>query len=264
TGVGLYEYLQILKKFGINKRPRFVVLAIYGGNDLRDAAKYQFYKQNVTDTRRKMDKPSPLADFVLRRSYTANLMTAIARADYLIAPTQLSRKDIDFRYRLDLPQGTVAFNEENTDKEEVIYAKRFFNGEVGLDDFNKGLNDFVALSKEYDFVPIIAYIPSAHIAYSEYVTFNRPELNDIMRKFDREQRSYFERKGKELNYVFADLTQPLRIAAKSGGPDDLLYLKRNLHLSLRGHQVVGEALSGILKKIAVSPIQKNAEVNQDL
>lgn len=48
-GVGLYEHLQILKRFGIAKKPRFVILNFYEGNDLRDAYRYHSYRYRRRD-----------------------------------------------------------------------------------------------------------------------------------------------------------------------------------------------------------------------
>jgi lysophospholipase L1-like esterase len=39
-GIGLHEELQILRRFGLAKRPRVVILNFYEGNDLRDALRF--------------------------------------------------------------------------------------------------------------------------------------------------------------------------------------------------------------------------------
>ena len=39
-GVGPYEYLEILRRFGLALEPRIVLLNIYEGNDLRDAVRF--------------------------------------------------------------------------------------------------------------------------------------------------------------------------------------------------------------------------------
>src|SRR6185369_12978835 len=51
-GYGPYEYLQLLRLFGLAKRPRVVVMQIYEGNDLRDAARYFEYVAASADERR--------------------------------------------------------------------------------------------------------------------------------------------------------------------------------------------------------------------
>jgi len=44
SGMGLYEYLQILKAFGLEKRPKIVIMNVYEGNDLRDAIRYHRHR----------------------------------------------------------------------------------------------------------------------------------------------------------------------------------------------------------------------------
>ena len=39
-GIGPYEYVQVLKQFGLQRRPRIVIMNIYEGNDLRDTLRY--------------------------------------------------------------------------------------------------------------------------------------------------------------------------------------------------------------------------------
>ncbi len=40
-GIGPYEYLQLLRHFGLPKQPRVVIMNVYEGNDLRDSLRYQ-------------------------------------------------------------------------------------------------------------------------------------------------------------------------------------------------------------------------------
>ena len=91
-GMGLYEYVKLLKAFGLDIRPRVVILNVYEGNDLHDALKYHRHRYKAasefrrgSEGKKKSVKLSPLGRlfFALlesrsgRYSYALNLaMTA--------------------------------------------------------------------------------------------------------------------------------------------------------------------------------------------
>ena len=56
-GRGLHEYVQTLKAFALAKRPRFVVVAVYEGNDLRDAVRFHEGGESAAP---KAQRPCPL------------------------------------------------------------------------------------------------------------------------------------------------------------------------------------------------------------
>jgi len=76
-GIGLHEYIQILKKFGLQKTPRVVTLVVYEGNDLRDAQRYHVYRGKKSSPHRSIVKIKH--SLLLRYSYTANLIYAAKR-----------------------------------------------------------------------------------------------------------------------------------------------------------------------------------------
>lgn len=262
TGVGLYEYLQILKTFGLKKEPRFVVLSVYGGNDLRDAYKYDAYKRN---TKQEAPKETRLllsaVEYFTERSYAISLLRSLIVADFIIPPTKLSRTDVEFRYSLMSKELELSFNEENTDKDEVVFAKKLMNNDISLNLFDNALKAFVKLGMDYDFTPIVVYIPSAHIAYKKHVLFNDPKIKNVMFEFDQLQRTYFAEMAKNLGYVYNDLTPALQLSIESLGLDELLYFRRNLHLTSLGHQEVAKAINTTLEKYAHDTVNERGTAN---
>ncbi len=156
---------------------------------------------------------------------------------------------INFRYHLSLADGSLPFNFENTDKDEVLHARRLFAREIDLQVFREALETFVELSKRHAFVPIVIYIPSTYTAYAKNVLFSDPDLHTLMPWFSHEQRTFFERQGKELKYLFVDLTSPFQSAASSSDSQNLFYHRRNLHLTYLGHKVVAETLSEMVRSL---------------
>lgn len=253
-GRGLYEHLQVLKRFGLAKSPAVVILAAYEGNDLRDAVR--FYEEReaataVAGLERCPFRPVGLCAvhdalmdaFPARLSYVYNLLLSSSwRLAYL-----LGKSDIDFRYVVEFPDGVRApFNLHNADRDEVGFAAELREKRVHPELFDDALESFVALAREHGFVPIVAYIPSAHTAYGAMARFDDPSIADLMRSYSDTLRSYFARRADERGYRYLDLTPFLQEAARTYSSDRPLYFRSNVHLTPAGHAVVARAIEAAL------------------
>ena len=149
-GRGLHEYLQTVKQFALPKQPRFVIFAVYEGNDLRDAVRFHDGAANDDPRGR---RPCPFGSqsrcdayaaaksgFLGRHSYVFNLALAGAwRLAY-----DRNKKSIDFRYDVRFPDGeTTTFNSRNGDLDEVTYAAALVRNEVALNLLDQPLVDLV-------------------------------------------------------------------------------------------------------------------------
>jgi hypothetical protein len=261
-GIGIHEYLQIFKKFGIQKSPQIVIMNIYEGNDFRDARK--FYRHRLRQEEGDIQPtPAPSSALVERHSYAFNLAYAVDKhvqqTDFFTVAaantvSETEHEEINFRYRLEFPDMVFPWNLENTDTDEVRYAKRLNTLEVETGIFavvEEALRSFVELSQQHGFVPIVTYTPSAHTAYADYVIFDDPTLNDLMPWFSHLQREFLKQKGTKLGYVFIDLTPHLQAAAQTYGSQNLLYYRYDLHLTPTGHHVVAEAISKALRELNI-------------
>ena len=256
-GIGLYEYLQILKGFGLQKSPRFVILNVYEGNDLRDAIRYQQYKDYNIEQNGNSPYSScsqgitELTDKPFRcYSYSFNLVVAGIKNTlaYISSP---STRGIDFRYRLVLRGKSIPFNLENSDLDEVVHARLLFQKAIGFNVFTEALKMFVRLAREHDFIPIVLYTPTANTVYAANVVFNDPALTSIMRLFSNSQREFFRMKGKELGYFFIDLTPSLQSVASSSNFQNLLYYRTNLHLTKYAHEIIAKTLSEEMQNLGL-------------
>jgi hypothetical protein len=252
SSIGLYEHLAILQRFGLTLEPERVLLAFYEGNDLRDAVRWA---RHLAGHRRHLSATSDIlcdaGDGILCGIYRAFSSSSLVAGSYslsllLAVVEEVAHRpdgtEIDFEYRLAFPTDTVAFNPENVDVDEVEMARRLQAGEVGFDVLDGALRRLVGLADAEGFRPTLAYIPSAHTAYADWVIFNEPEHAPVLREFSARQREYLASMADSLGMPFIDLTPYLREAAAEAGPDTLLYYRTNLHLSPAGHRVVAEAL----------------------
>ena len=253
--ISLYEYLQLLERYGLKKSPKVVVMNVYEGNDLRDALKYVSYRQSG-ETQQQIAEQEETVGPLGQYSYAWNLLRAVGHRD---SPPNKSgsgglvegnaEDGENFRYALNFRSGSVPFNLENGDLDEVLYAKLLTNGKINLDVFSEAIAQFAALAQTKGFAPILAYTPSAYTAYADVVSFEQLALNEIMPAYSRAQRTYFVKQAAAVGLMFVDMTPILQsVAADYTTPEKLLYYQTNRHLTQYGHAVVSNALRDLVKQ----------------
>ena len=270
-GIGIHEYLQIFKAFGVQKKPKIVLMNIYQGNDIRDAIYFYEYRLKSSTTEAPtettvdwLDSDVVTNNWLARHSYSYNLLLSyvIYGRDNFFQPVGSRPESVNFKYSLIFPDGvSVPFNPENVDKDEVRTAKKLARMEIApavFESIERALSEFVGLSKQYNFTPIIVYTPSAYTAYADDVVFADPNLKGLLLSFSHEQRQFLVAQSKKLGFPFIDLTPALQIAAQSNGSDNLLYYQRDLHLTPLGHTVVARVIYENLR--AMQLIDDNARV----
>jgi hypothetical protein len=117
------------------------------------------------------------------------------------------------------------------------------NGDMDFSAFEGALSGFVALAREYGFIPIVAYSPSAYTAYADFVEFEDASLGELMPWFSRTQRQFLRTKARELGYRFVDLTPAMQAAANDLQEKELIYHPINVHFTVKGNRIVGETLA---------------------
>lgn len=273
-GIGPYDYLQILKHFGLPKSPQYVVMNLYEGNDLRDAIRYKEHIAAAREGRvlygdasdrntHEIDINAVLDFPVVRNSYALNFVFAFIDKGYegIKNPTLRliggdAPEKVNFRYRLRFPGETVEFNLQNADESEVRIAQRLQRGAVDFSAFEEALSAFVVLSQEHGFVPIVTYSPSAYTAYAHYVEFDDPTLSELMPWFSRTQRQFLKDKATELGFLFVDLTPAMQTAARKLQEKTLIYYPTNVHFTEKGNQIVAQSLAAMLSKPNVTKFVK--------
>lgn len=260
-GRGLHEYVQTLKAYGLVKQPRIVVMNIYEGNDFRDA--YYFWQAQQDPARQLERDPCPYPwpalcraqealehGFLGRHSYAANLVAGTA---WHLA-VSAEKREIEFRYTVRFPEGReLEFNTNNADRDEVMFARRLREGQLGPELMDDGLTAFLALSRQHGFVPVVVYTPSAYTAYAELSHFDDPGLEADLRAYSRTLRDHFAGHAAKQGFPYVDLTPVLQAEARRVGPQRLLYYRSNVHLTRWGHDVVAQQVAALLSRLRSSP-----------
>ena len=262
SGIGPYEYVQILRRFGLSKHPRVVVMHLYEGNDLRDALFVQAARgapRPVALGGAERYDLAPVLDHPLGRNSRAVDLAVVwtARALEGLRPLRsAAAAAVDFRYELRLGERVFAFNPQNTDQDEVRHARALQLGAVSLAVFDEPLERFAAMAREHGFVPIVSYAPSAHTVYAPFVHFADPALAELMPWFSAAQRRHLAERAGALGLVWVDQTPAFQAAARERQGRDLLYEATALHCSVSGHRLSAEILAQVIRGlglVAASP-----------
>ena len=266
-GIGPYAYLQIFKRFCLPKRPEYVIMNIYEGNDLRDSIRYHQHIQAAKEGRvlyadagdrntREIDTEALLGYPLARKSYALNFLVAVVDKGYegikkalVRAAGGVAPEHVDFRYRLNFPDRAIEFNIQNADESEVRFARKLKRGDIELSVFDEALSNLVALGRKHGFRAVVAYSPSAYTGYSDFVEFVDSSLIDLMPWFSRTQREYLSTKATELGYTFVDLTPIIQKAGRSLQDAELLYYPINVHFTPKGHSIVAGTLAETLPQL---------------
>ena len=165
-------------------------------------------------------------------------------------------RETNFRYRVHLADGDVAYNDTNYDTDEVDFAFAVREGRVDLGVFDAALRSFVELAAEHGFMPVVAYSPSAHTAYAEAVVFESPEIAAPLAGYSRALRAYLARSAGELGFLFVDATPAMQAAAAGSRRAELLYFPTNLHYTPAGHRVLAQQIAQALEATPPASAQR--------
>ena len=226
-GVGPYEYLEILRRFGLPLEPRIVLLNVYEGNDLRDAVRFAEQRARgaqAGQSRSAAAEREPLRKTLLRHSYALSFVAG--SVEHLAQ--RWRPQDVDFRYEIAVRGGRLAMNGGQADRDEVRTARRLLGGAIALALWERALADFATLAAAHGFVPVVTYIPAAYTAYAATVAFADPAIGRDLAAMSRAQRADLRQRSAAHGLTFLDLTAPVQAAVATS---DLAYFPYNLHLT---------------------------------
>ena len=260
-GIGIFEHIQLLKRFGLDKNSKYVFLNIYEGNDLRDAIRYYAYKYPSANSLKELIIDTNKDFTVFKYSLSLNLFRAIVKEISLnlfkgnnetlsfkkfSLSINIANKYKNFKYDLVFDDKIINFNYGNNDLDETNSAIIVNENPSFLNLFDEALLNFKKLSIKYNFTPIVTYVPSTYTAYNEFVKFHDDSLTNLMQDFSNKQRTYLENKITNLDLNFIDFTLPFRQHANIYQEQKLLYFPINRHLTSTGHEVIAKKITDFL------------------
>jgi hypothetical protein len=262
-GYGPFQYLEVLKRYGIKRKPQYALFCFFEGNDLGDLRNYLTWKKTEHSRWR-------IPNGYLQTTTTSLSGSFLQR--YLVALDQTSGflKDMVFT------GAQVIFNNNSADARGIHpdlavlnlanknYRVLFFyknrsqpadealNAEVWKE-LRNILLEFKATSAANSITPIIVYIPTAAHIYAEYSTDESGE-NWLRRRQEQVAAKANTEKAmstlaKEINLELISLTPTFEASAAEG---KLLYYPFDSHWNSEGREVAAVHVAQSLKKLSTS------------
>lgn len=240
NGTGPYEYLELLRQFGLAFKPRVVIMNISEGNDLRDIIYYNDY---LDGRGKRFIQKQPMGGL-----FAVSYAAAFLKSGVKIKVKQMKRMSgRNFRFTVSVDGETVVMNTANTDRDEAESAQRLSRGELGPELYEPVIAAFAKLAKEEGFVPVISYIPGYYTVYDATIDYEDNSIADDMRRYSRAQRAWFEQNANDHDIAFIDTTPGLQAAAETR---PLLYFPSALHMTREGHRVLANIMSSAMETLA--------------
>jgi GDSL-like Lipase/Acylhydrolase family len=222
--------------------PGLLIIAIYGGNDLRGYSESELKQAKIKPIKvLKKIKNSWLG----RNSYAFN--TIVGTIDWLKNSDtggQNSINDIDFTYTAP-NNGNIRLNVFNNDVDEVMLARDLLSRKVSPEVWSRDIDTITTLASKYHAQLLIAYIPPAYITYSPVLFQDQNIAHDVMSAHQL-QVEYLAKTLRERRVTFVDTTPFLQQTSRSSHQP--LYFPGNVHLTERGNEAVATALAPTVRR----------------
>jgi hypothetical protein len=253
TGYGPQQELEVLRRYGLPRRPRTCIWAFYEGNDLQDANRYEAERESV---RRALHESRSRS--LYGRSFTRNVLSFVIHSWLRPESGRPAR------------QHTGHFTSRSGERVPIYFTTGIQHGAEGpalprggspeMGRFRSILADAHALCRRQGVDLIVAFIPAKFRVYRRFCAFDRDaacltwDVDDLPRAMG----AAVAEVSAEIGYL--DLTPRFHAEAAAGG---LVYLPDDTHWSAEGHYLAAKSLVDFLATrpakdrppIAQSPVQ---------
>ncbi|MGE0151105.1 MAG: SGNH/GDSL hydrolase family protein [Reyranellaceae bacterium] len=237
-GVGPYEYLETLRRFGGGLAPKIVVMTIAESNDLRDIERFHRFK--ARDGR-------PRKDAGAGGLFAASYALAFLKGGVEVAIRSLRDSGgANFRYSVTVQGRRVPLNVNNGDVDELKLAQQIEQGRISPRLYEDSVAAFAALSRQMGFVPLVVLVPAAYTTYAETIEYEDAAITAAMRRYSDVQRQWFADNSARLGVRYFDATARMRELARER---PLLFFPSNVHLTAEGHKALAEAVAPAVREL---------------
>jgi hypothetical protein len=251
AGYGPFQYVEILKRYAVQLRPRYAFFTFYAGNDLEDLRSYgEWMREGEYHTSYLLSRSLPRRYFAAMAGSGRFISHLLGAGNSLIlqalsrsyTPAARIHPDIavvklgDKTYKMLL---TAENKEDSTAK--LIHSPEW-------SDFENLVSQFKSICLSNGITPVVLYIPTAAAMYAEHTTEESGErwlgLREVQIKRKAVTRDAVAGLARQLELPFLDLDIPFESAAQHG---ELLYYTFDTHWNPRGREIAAEYVANWLK-----------------
>jgi hypothetical protein len=268
---GPIQYLIVLRKYGIERNPKFALFCVYEGNDFRDIRQYMRWKKggpywhfNVKKHQSFFIRYVSLIGDLLRKLRTSIRFKYIKLNAKYIAPSSNESSEIHpdlLELRIGNKTIISLFGHDNNkmSPDDMLGTKEWIY-------LKETLIEFKEICFNNNITPIAVFIPTKGHIYAEFSTSNSgnhwlERKDDFISSKDNRETA-FVKLLEEVQIRLINLTTVFQAAAKSG---EFLYYPFDTHWNSAGREVaasfvdlfrkIRDRLSYLLKKSRTSLLQ---------
>ena len=252
-GYGPLQYLEVLKRYGIQQKPRYALFVFYAGNDIEDISEYlQWKRGNARYYQAEVLSQPFLSRYVVALKDGVHFLGSLGDTLFSMMLVKQSYYNSE-RIHPDIAVVTLG----NHDYRMLIPAENKIKSSAELlaseegQALRKTLAGFKEICAKNGIVPVIIYIPTVTTIYADHSNSesgkNWLRLRDeqIARKRNTEDAVAILARSMSLKLI--NLTPVFESAAADG---KLLYQPFDTHWSSEGRQVAADHVAKILKSIS--------------
>lgn len=244
---GPFQYLEVLKRYGVERKPKYAVLSFFEGNDLKDILEYVHWTRGGDYYHFNLSSKGVLGRYRLAVRETIQYLTEGGKPS---EGTRVAKESQDGAAvhpdLVDLELGDKPFKARfgyaiNTAEIPQIVRSDEWK------DLRQLLTEFRKVCAEHRIVPVLMFIPTKAHIYAEYST----ELSGTNWTSIRKQqiaakdnvRNAITGVANELQIHMLDLTPVFETSARKG---EMLYYPFDTHWNQAGRQAAAEAVAKAL------------------
>lgn len=244
---GPFQYLEVLKRYGVERKPKYAVLSFFEGNDLNDIREYMHWTSGGDYYHFNLSSRGVLGRYRLAVRETVQYFTSRGTLSEETRAAKESRDGATVHPDLvDLKLGDKHFKARfgyaiNTaDIPQIIRSDEW-------KELRQLLTEFRKVCAEHRIVPLLMFIPTKAHIYAEYTTeqsgTNWKNIRETQIAAKDNMRDAFSGLSDELQIQLIDLTPVFERSAQEG---KLLYYPFDTHWNPAAREAAAEAVAKVL------------------
>lgn len=258
SGYNPFQYLEVFKRFGIKKKPKYALFCFYEGNDIDEMAAFMKWQRGRSDYN--------LAYTLASKTFLQRYGVALQEVIRSVRATTFTSAQLALKHVLHMENSihpdVAVLRFSNGDHEKILFIARLSTAspeEIARSEEGEALRnilvDFKETSRLNDIVPILLYIPTATHIYAEYSTdesgtsWLKERRTQILAKNNTE--TAVRRLSQEVQIAFVSLVPIFERAASAS---QLLYYPTDSHWNSDGRELAAQFVADYLqpKTVAVT------------
>ena len=253
AGYGPFQYLELLKRYGLREKPKYAFFSFYEGNDIEDIRDYLEWRHGGEYTRYVL---------CLETSFSKRYFKALKSASRYVRETarfsadailhKISAKSVGPNLVVLNVGGKkhvslFFFKNETTPANELLRAREW-------QELKRILQEFKNVCETNNITPIVMFLPIKEHIYAEYSTEQNSEnwlkirSEQVVAKGNREQALL--RLAREVQLEVIDLTTIFESSARDG---KILYYPFDNHWNSEGREIAAAYVAQALNQRGVLP-----------